>query len=78
MVNDTPLAESALWKIENGSVNVVDVNVQGERRLVTSSARIFGGNILGRFRRNNGILFDMPQAYLIRLNEVRQLQGMKA
>jgi hypothetical protein len=78
MVNDTPLAESVLWKIENGSVSIVDINVQGERRLVTYSSRIFGGDILGRFRRNNGILFDMPQAYLIRLNEVRQLQGMKA
>ncbi|KAL3816757.1 hypothetical protein ACHAXA_004909 [Cyclostephanos tholiformis] len=78
MVNDTPLAESALWKIENGSVNVVDVNVQGERRLVTSSSRFFGGDILGSFRRNNSVLFDMPEAHLIRLNEVRQLQGMKA
>ena len=78
LVNDTPLAESALWTIQNGSVNVVDVNVQGERRLVTSSSGIFGGDIIGRLRWKNDVLLDMPQAHLIRLNEVRHLQGMKA
>jgi len=75
LVDDTPLSESALWTIQNGSVNVVDVNVQGERRLVT---RLFGGDIIGRLRWKNDVLFDMPQAHLIRLNEVRHLQGMKA
>ncbi|KAL3796508.1 hypothetical protein ACHAW5_004410 [Stephanodiscus triporus] len=78
MVNDTPLAESALWTIQNGSVNVVDVNVQGKRRLVTSNSGLFGANIIGRLQWNDDALLDMPQAHLIRLNEVRHLQGMKA
>lgn len=56
MVANKPLAELALWKIENGSVNIVDVNVEGERQMV------------------KGV--DMPQAHLIRLNEVRHLQGL--
>ena len=56
MVSDKPLAESALWKIENGSVNIVDVNVEHKRQMITS--------------------IDMPQAHLIRLNEVRHLQGI--
>jgi probable phosphoglycerate mutase len=78
MVNDTPLAKSALWTIQNGSVNVVDVNVQGKRRLVTSNSGLFGADIISRLRWNNDALLDMPQAHLIRLNEVRHLQGMKA
>ena len=73
LVNDTPLSESALWTIQNGSVNIVDVNVQGERRLVS-----FRGDFIGRLRWKNDVLLDMPQAHLIRLNEVRHLQGMKA
>ena len=28
LVDDNPLAESVLWKIQNTSVNVVDVNVE--------------------------------------------------
>jgi broad specificity phosphatase PhoE len=56
MVSDKPLAESALWKIDNGSVNIVDVNVERKRQMFTS--------------------IDMPQAHLIRLNEVRHLQGI--
>ena len=56
MVSNKPLAESALWKIDNGSVNIVDVNVESKRQMLTS--------------------IDMPQAHLIRLNEVRHLQGI--
>lgn len=56
MVSNKPLAESALWKIDNGSVNIVDVNVESKRQMFTS--------------------IDMPQAHLIRLNEVRHLQGI--
>ena len=37
LVGDIPLAETALWKIQNGSLNVVDVNVQGKRQTLTST-----------------------------------------
>ena len=75
LANDSPLAESALWKIDNGSVNVVDVNIEGKRRL---SAGIFGGAIMDRLRGNTGLHMDMPYAYLIRRNEVRHLVGLDA
>lgn len=77
LVNDTSLAESVLWKIQNGSANVVDVNIEGKRRLVTSTSGIFGGEIVGRFRgSSNGLELDIPEAHLIRRNEVRHLEGM--
>ena len=49
LVNDSPLIESALWQIKNGSINIIDVNVEGKRRLVTSNSNIFG-RIRGRIR----------------------------
>jgi broad specificity phosphatase PhoE len=72
LANDSPLAESALWSIENGSVNVVDVNIEGKRRLSTG---IFGGAVINRLRGNSGLRMDMPEAHLIRRNEVRHLEG---
>eukprot|EP00581_Thalassiosira_minuscula_P017129 CAMPEP_0183720726 /NCGR_PEP_ID=MMETSP0737-20130205/13257_1 /TAXON_ID=385413 /ORGANISM="Thalassiosira miniscula, Strain CCMP1093" /LENGTH=343 /DNA_ID=CAMNT_0025950641 /DNA_START=143 /DNA_END=1171 /DNA_ORIENTATION=+ len=47
LAGDTPLAESALGKLQNGSVNVVDVSVEGKKRLVTSKSGLFGGEIVG-------------------------------
>jgi len=77
LVNDSSLAESVLWKIQNGSANVVDVNVEGKRRLVTSTSGLFGGEIVGRFRGSmNGFELDIPEVHLIRKNEVRHLEGM--
>jgi len=73
LANDSPLAETALWKIENGSVNVVDVNIEGKRRLRTG---IFGGALVDRLRGNNELHLDMPEAHLIRRNEVRHLEGL--
>jgi broad specificity phosphatase PhoE len=73
LANDSPLAESALWSIENGSVNVVDVNIEGKRR---SSTGIFGGAVINRLRGNSGLRMDMPEAHLIRRNEVRHLEGL--
>jgi len=76
LVDDTPLAESVLWKIQNGSVNVVDVNVEGKKRLVSSNSGLFGGELLGRLRGSNGLELEMPEVHLIRRNEVRHLRGM--
>ena len=72
LVDETPLAESVLWKINNGSVNVVDVNIEGKQRLVTSKSGIFGG-----LKWNNNLQLTMPECHLIRRNEVRHLDGMK-
>ena len=72
LVSDTPLAESALWKINNGSINVVDVNIEGEQRLVSAKSGIFGG-----LKRSNGLQLPMPECHLIRRNEVRHLDGMQ-
>lgn len=76
LVADNPLAESVLWKIQNTSVNVVDVNVEGKRRVVTSSSGLFGGELVDKLRGSNGIHLDMPEAHLIRRNEARHLEGM--
>ncbi|KAL7543100.1 hypothetical protein ACHAXR_012419 [Thalassiosira sp. AJA248-18] len=77
LVGDTPLVESVLWKIQNGSVNVVDVNVEGKRTLVTSNSGIFGGEIVGKLKGSNGLKLEMPEAHLIRRNEARHLDGME-
>ncbi|KAL7533501.1 hypothetical protein ACHAWF_004525, partial [Thalassiosira exigua] len=76
LVNDTPLAESVLWKIQNGSVNVVDVHVDGKKRLVTSSSSFFGGELVDRLRGSNGLKLEIPEVHLVRRNEVRHLEGM--
>ena len=73
LVADAPLAESAVvWKINNGSVNVVDVNVEGKQRVVTTKSGIFGG-----LTRSNNLQLTMPECHLIRRNEVRHLDGMQ-
>lgn len=72
LVSDTPLAESVLWKINNGSVNVVDVNIEGKQRLVSVKSGIFGG-----LKRSNDLQLSMPECHLIRRNEVRHLDGMQ-
>ncbi|KAL7453710.1 hypothetical protein ACHAWC_005362 [Mediolabrus comicus] len=72
LVDDAPLAESVLWKINNGSINVVDVNTEGKRRLVTNKSGIFGG-----LKWSNNLQLTMPECHLIRRNEVRHLDGMQ-
>lgn len=76
LANGSPLVESTVWKIQNGSVNVVDVNVEGKRKRLTSNSGLFGGKLVGTLRGQNGLNLEMPEAHLIRKNEVRHLQGM--
>jgi broad specificity phosphatase PhoE len=77
LVADSSLAETFLWSIQNGGVNVVDINVEGKRRVVTSeSGSLFGGRLLSRFRQNNRLKLDIPECHLIRKNEARHLEGM--
>lgn len=79
LVNDSPLAQSAFLKINNGSVNVVDVNIKGKKRAVNLNSGLFGGGRgLGLLPRGNSQDVDvvMPESYLIRTNEVRHLNGM--
>ena len=72
LVSDAPLAESVLWKINNGSINVVDVNIEGKQRFITAKSGIFGG-----LKRSNDLQLAMPECHLIRRNEVRHLDGMQ-
>ena len=72
LISDSPLAETVLWKINNGSVNVVDVNVEGKRRIVTAKAGLFGG-----IKKGSDLRLTMPECYLVRRNEVRHLDGMQ-
>ncbi len=72
LVADAPLAESVVWKINNGSVNVVDVNIEGKQRLLSAKSGIFGG-----LKWSNDFQLTMPECHLIRRNEVRHLDGMQ-
>eukprot|EP00956_Cyclotella_meneghiniana_P002305 scaffold2606_cov57-Cyclotella_meneghiniana.AAC.3 len=77
MVNDSSLAQSAFMKINNGSVSVVDVNVKGKSRVVNLNSGLFGGGRLGLLSgRKTELNVVMPEAYLIRQNEIRHLNGM--
>ena len=76
LVDDSPLAKSVLWKINNCCVNVIDINVEGRRRVVTSRSGLFGGEVIGRLRKDNGLELDMPECHLIVRNECRHLEGM--
>lgn len=75
LANDSPLAASAFWKIDNCSVSIVDVNIEGKRRL---SSGVFGGTAIDRLRGNDELHLDMPEAHLIRRNEARHLEGLDA
>ena len=78
MVNDSSLAQSAFMTINNGSVNIVDVNVKGRTRIVNLNSGLFGGGRLGLLsggRKELNVV--MPEAYLIRQNEIRHLNGME-
>ncbi|KAL3774062.1 hypothetical protein ACHAWO_005269 [Cyclotella atomus] len=80
LVNDSPLAQSAFMKINNGSVSVVDVNINGKTRGVNLGSGLFGGGRgLGLLPRGKSGDVDivMPEAFLIRTNEVRHLNGME-
>lgn len=80
MVNDSPLAQSAFWKINNGSISVVDVNVKGRTRMINLNSSLFGGGRgLGVIPRGSSETIDiiMPESYLIRQNEIRHLNGME-
>jgi hypothetical protein len=80
MVNDSPLAQSAFMKINNGSVNVVDVNISGKMREVNLNSGLFGGGRgLGLIPRGSSedVNVAMPEAYLIRQNEIRHLNDME-
>jgi broad specificity phosphatase PhoE len=80
LVNDSPLSQAAFWKVNNGSINVVDVNIKGKTRVVNLNSGFFGGGRgLGVLPRGSSddVDIEMPQCYLIRLNEVRHLNGME-
>ena len=79
LVHDSPLAQSAFMKINNGSINVIDVNIKGKTCVVNLHSGLFGG---GRgldqiLKGNSEVNFVMPEAHLIRQNEVRHLYGLE-
>mmetsp|Transcript_24705 Transcript_24705/g.49445 ORF Transcript_24705/g.49445 Transcript_24705/m.49445 type:complete len:425 (+) Transcript_24705:75-1349(+) len=85
MVDDSPLAQSAMTKIQNGSINVIDVNIEGKKSEISLTSGLFGGgvmSVLGLGATALGRMEDfkliLPKAYLIRRNEVRHLDGLEA
>ena len=79
MAEDAPLLQSALWKVQNGSINIVDVNVEGKTRAVSMTSGMFGGGVLGgspMTMKKERLDLVIPEVHLIRRNEVRHLEGM--
>ncbi|KAL7461717.1 hypothetical protein ACHAXS_002130 [Conticribra weissflogii] len=83
MVDDSPLAQSALTKIQNGSINVIDVNIEGKKSEISLTSGLFGGgvmSVLGLGTTALGRMEDfkliLPESQLICRNEVRHLDGM--
>jgi len=70
VADEQPLVASGLAKIQNGAVNVLDINIEGKRQMVTKKSRIFTG------ANANDLQLDLPETHLIRRNEVRHLEGM--
>lgn len=66
---------SSSWKIDNGSVSIIDINTVGKRRLVSKSG-IFDNGLKALNSDNNDLELTMPECHLIRRNEVRHLVGM--
>lgn len=70
VVDEQPLVASGLAKVENGSINILDINIEGKRQTITNKSRIFTGGS------SNDLQLDFPETQLIRRNEVRHLGGM--
>ena len=67
------LAQGANLKTENGSVNVIDVNLIGKTTVVGPKSKFVGG-FLSRAPKN--FQLEIPVAKVVRVNEVRHLEGL--
>jgi broad specificity phosphatase PhoE len=67
---------SSSWKIDNGSVSIIDINTDGKQRVVSAESGIFDTRLKVLGSANNDLVLVMPECHLIRRNEVRHLAGM--
>ena len=70
-----PLAEAATLQVRNGSINVIDINVKGQTRKLGPKSILFGGP-LSLAKSDQKVLFEFPYAHVIRVNEIRHLEGL--
>ena len=70
-----PLAQAALLKQKNGCINVIDVDVKGRKRKISSRSKLFGGPWTS-IKKENGFSFEFPLVHVIRMNEMTHLEGL--
>ncbi len=74
VAEDKPLAETATYGQKNGCINVLDLCVRGENDLLLEpKSNLFRGSLS---RANAHFSLRIPRVNLIRVNEVRHLQGL--
>ena len=67
------LAQVANVKTENGSINVLDVTLTGRTRALGPNSKLVGGLLS---QAPNDFQLDIPEATVVRINEVRHLRGL--
>ena len=72
---NTPLAQAALIKQKNGCINVIDIDVKGRKKKISSKSKVFGGP-LNSMKKENDFSFEFPLVHVIRMNEIRHLEGL--
>jgi len=71
---DMPLFQTAMIHQQNGCINVLDISKTEYSVIETSKCNLFGGSLLSRLE--NDFSFVLPKVNVIRINEVRHLEGL--
>jgi len=67
------LAAAANLKTNNGSINVLDVNLMGKTKVIGPKSKLLGG-ILSRAPKD--FYLEIPDTKVLRINEIRHLEGL--
>lgn len=68
------LAQVANQRTDNGSINVLDVNLSGKTTTIGPKSKLVGGLLLSQAPED--FRLEIPVANVVRVNETRHLQGL--
>lgn len=71
------LAQSSLLKLNNGCINVLDIEVRSSNKIqemIGPKDKLFGGKLLSMAPKDTS--FRFPRVHVVRVNEVRHLEGL--
>lgn len=70
------LAQSSLLKLNNGCINVLDIEVRSSNKMqeIGPKDKLFGGKLLSMAPKDTS--FRFPRVHVVRVNEVRHLEGL--